>query len=423
MKICLFYEDTKYSDKAYIYPENGNDGMAGTQYEYALLGKFLSINYSNDEIYMVHSETNKMYPKVKSYIYKNVDDAFQYFKNEKIDVVVYTVGQTDEWYKMLEDYDYNIPFIAWDHNHISYSELLNLRKSNKVKRIVCCGKELYDMYIDDEIIKKMTYIFNMLDFNMYPQRDTEVENNVVFLGAITPQKGFHILAKEWKNIVQKVPNAQLYVAGTGALYNKDNALGKYGIAEQSYEDRFIPYLVDKKGRVLSSVHFLGVVDYEGKKRLFKNAKVGIVNPSGKTECCSISTLEFASAGVPVATSGSYGLLDTVKDMETGLLSRSNEKFCKNVIRLLSDDELNERLSRNGKQFVKEYFQPNVIIKEWHKMIEDVVNGIPAKISVPKDNLTNRMKWIRLVNYYIKKIWVFRNFPSMMDYNNFRRIIK
>lgn len=423
MKICLFYEDTKYSDTAYLFPEKGNDGMAGTQYEYALLGKFLCINYPNDEVHMVHCETNKLYPGVKDYVYKNVDDAFLYFKREKVDIVIYTVGQTDEWYRMLENYDYNIPFVAWDHNHIAYNELVNLRKSTKVKRIVCCGKELYDQYIDDEIIYKMTYIFNMIDYNMYPQRDTEVENNVVFLGAITPQKGFHILAKEWKNILKHVPDAQLYVAGSGALYDSNIVLGKYHIAEEGYEDYFMPYLVDEKGEILESVHFLGIVGNDKKRDLLSKTKVGIVNPSGLTETFCISATEFSSAGVPVATKRGYGLLDTVKDGETGLLSKSDKKFRDNVIRLLSDDDLNARLSKNGKVFIKENFQPEVIIQQWHRMLVDVINDIPAKISVPKDNLTNRMKWIRLVNYYIKKIWVFRNFPSMMDYNNFRRIIK
>lgn len=40
---------------------------------------------------------------------------------------------------------------------------------------------------------------------------------VVYSGALIKQKGFHILAKAWKNILKAVPDAELYVLG-GGLY-------------------------------------------------------------------------------------------------------------------------------------------------------------------------------------------------------------
>jgi glycosyltransferase involved in cell wall biosynthesis len=63
------------------------------------------------------------------------------------------------------------------------------------------------------------------------------EQIVTYVGALIPTKGFHKLAKVWKNILKKVPTAKLQVIGDGKLYNKNAVLGPHGIAEAKYEKK------------------------------------------------------------------------------------------------------------------------------------------------------------------------------------------
>ncbi len=59
-------------------------------------------------------------------------------------------------------------------------------------------------------------------------------------------------------MLKKYLQAELYVIGNGKLYNKDAKLGKYELAEDSYEKFFIKnLLVDNQ--IMESVHFLGTL--------------------------------------------------------------------------------------------------------------------------------------------------------------------
>ena len=46
----------------------------------------------------------------------------------------------------------------------------------------------------------------------------------------------------WPDVVKQVPDAQLYVIGSGKVYDENAKLGKYNIAEESYEKKFMSYL-------------------------------------------------------------------------------------------------------------------------------------------------------------------------------------
>lgn len=78
-----------------------------------------------------------------------------------------------------------------------------------------------------------------------------------------------MIAKAWKTVLAAVPDAKLNVIGAGNLYDRNSKLGKYGIAEESYENSFMPYLTEKfeedgeiKERILPSVKFWGLMGVE-----------------------------------------------------------------------------------------------------------------------------------------------------------------
>ncbi|MCB6981976.1 glycosyltransferase, partial [Bacteroides uniformis] len=62
--------------------------------------------------------------------------------------------------------------------------------------------------------------------------------NVAYVGSLVPAKGFDLLASAWPAVLAKVPDAQLFVVGSGKLYNRNSVLGKWNIADEKFENKF-----------------------------------------------------------------------------------------------------------------------------------------------------------------------------------------
>lgn len=66
-----------------------------------------------------------------------------------------------------------------------------------MKRVVFVGKEEYDSYIDDDIISKSTYIYNMVPIKEKVCNRIIDVPIVTYVGSLVPAKGFHRLAQIW----------------------------------------------------------------------------------------------------------------------------------------------------------------------------------------------------------------------------------
>ena len=91
-----------------------------------------------------------------------------------------------------------------------YEEYKFITELSQIKKVIFVGQQLYDYYCDSNIIKKSLIINNCIP-SSYKMRTNADTKKVVYSGALIKQKGFHILAKAWKNILKAVPDAELYV--------------------------------------------------------------------------------------------------------------------------------------------------------------------------------------------------------------------
>lgn len=239
----------------------------------------------------------------------------------------------------------------------------------------------------------------MFDFKPEMIGKQKKKNHVCYMGSLVPEKGFHILARQWKYIIKKVPDAELYVLGSGNLYNNSLKLGKYGLAVDGYEKKFIKYLT-VNGRIMPSVHFLGIVGAE-KKDIIRSCKVGVPNPSAVTETFCICAVEMQAQGVVVCSRKKWGLLDTVDDGKTGFLSYSGRKLANNIIKILRDDELVYRMGKNGQSYVLQFSGDN-ISEQWIQLLKDVDLNIDNRNFPITGNYFDDSKWIRMIVERIKK---------------------
>ncbi len=81
----------------------------------------------------------------------------------------------------------------------------------------------------------------------------------------------------------------------------------------------------------------------------------------------IDTMEAMAAGAPVVASRSRGVVETVKDRETGFIVEKNDahQLAQALLRLLEDDALRETMGRAGRKRALAYFT-------WDKIAETML---------------------------------------------------
>ena len=390
-------------------PELGNPGVGGSEYLFILLANELKKHSIDITVY--HYSHNLLNNDLVDCIVKDNIEMIHKANEDNIDILIHQVGKSEDWYKNLSNT--NIHSVAWAHVYLDYMELQFLKKCNNVKRIVFVGKEEYDSYIDDDIIKKSTYIYNMVP-TLIPACERAYQKPIVtYVGSLVPQKGFHKLAEIWPDIVKEVPDAQLNVIGTGKVYNRNAKLGKYGIAESDYENQFMQFFLNDDDTIMSSVNFLGIVG-SNKTEIFKNTMVGIVNPTALTETFCLSAVEMEYSYVPVISKRKWGLLDTIKNNKTGFLFRNRKEFTNKVVCLLKNKELNDKLGLNAHNFVKQTFSVDVIIPEWIKLINDVYENSFVQYYHVQGNWYNDYKWMKQIIRFFRINLKLSMLPSFHD---------
>lgn len=375
-----------------------NPGVGGSVYALLTTGTMLA-DIAGFQVIFYTLEQQCLPEKIIQRHVRTELEAIYMAKADCVDIYIFNVCNYPEiFYTVLNELKLNA--VAWVHNYINYQMIRELRVCDAIKRVVFVSQEHYDAYVDDPLIKKSTFIYLMV-----PQRKVnrklETEKAVTYVGAICKSKGFHVLAKHWKYIKSQVPEATLYVVGSVKLYRTVHTKSQ-GIAKPNYEKMFMKYLQDKDGQLLDSVHFMGLLGKE-KEVVYEKTYVGVANPTGLTETFCLSAAEFEAHGIPVVTYNGYGLLDTVVTGRTGLTSKSSKKQANYIIWLLKNKEENLRLGQGGQEYTRQNFAPSVVVQDWIKLIDDIINCREAEFSFSGKHMNDNWKWLKYLNYKLHKI--------------------
>ena len=403
MRIGFLFNDSGYTGIDLRTPLDGNNGVGGAQYCFLTLAYSLITYFTGHEIVFFHFNQNELPGGIKSVLIKSKEEALILADKNAQDVLIYRADGDLQFLSRI--CEYSVDCIAWAHNYLFTDELKVLVETKQIKRVVFVGKEQYDRYIDHDIIKKSTYIYNIFDGERFPARPIPGVPCVTYTGSLIKPKGFHILAHVWKSIIQEVPEAQLYVIGNGQLYMRNAELGSMSVADQDYESEFMPYLMSD-GKLLPSVHFCGNMGIE-KEQIYQQTTVGVMNPSGRTETFGLSAVEMESCAIPVVTKAANGLYDTVRDGETGFLIKSEKELRQKIILLLKDDDLNRKMGDNAKNFVEGAFSPQKITCLWEQLFEDIRDERDPEYIKPTEHYLNNVKWLRIIIRWLRE----RNIPA------------
>ena len=401
MRILIFIDNSGIKNVDCSDLTKGNPGIGGTEYCILLLAQVYKMYYPNEEVFLAATNDSKLPDVDEVCVCKHISDVPQLAKAKGCNILV--VSSLFEGQPLSQDFfdqveRVQIKTITWGHNFYLSDYCKRLVNCEYVKANVFVGRQQYDRYIDHKVIRKSTYIYNMYPPKMTDGRQKTEKPVVTYIGSLVPMKGFQILAGAWKTIIEKVPDAELNIIGSGRLYSRNAQLGKYGIADQEFEDQIMPGLTDDSGCILPSVHYLGVMGSE-KDEVIRNTSVGVVNPTGRTETFGISALDFESLGVPVVTIAKGGFLDTVIDKKTGILVKKPRQISDAIVSMLVDIEKNEAYGEAGRKLALE-FRPEKIIDQWDKLFNDVNNDIDLNYMNPDSFTGTNLKWLRKFNRLI-----------------------
>ena len=414
-KVAFFLDNSNLLDKDYTCIVNGNPGVGGSEYEFLLVSYLLDQRQNGIECVLLHNSKIELPHTLHVYI-DNLGSACKYCQTHGINTLVIDIKSFNKI--TLDKYCQGIDIVLWLHNSATYSSLNLFNKLPYIKKLVNVGREQLELYRDHMATLKSTYIYNIIPIkekSFYLSKMGDRNNhNVVYMGSLVPGKGFHLLAQVWKNVLKRVPDAQLYVVGSGKLYNSNAKLGKYGFAEESYEEKFMPYITDENGVILQSVHLMGVMN-EDKYELLGKCKVGIPNPTGVSETFCICGLEMQLMGCNITTLYHPAYLDTIYNKSS--LYKDPDQLVEYIInRLLTNNDNYDDLY----DFVSKTFNAENSISKWERLFHDFDSNVVEPIS---DN-NYQLKKVKNVLFTLKRRCpIFKIIPPIACFVNVLNLIK
>ena len=413
MKRVVFYLDNSGVEQVdFSQPQLGNPGVGGTQFLFMTQPHYLQAYAKKHgheyEFILLTREISKLPAGTIAYSVESDREAVEKANELKADIFVFRPMEDDISTERIQLYEESgLKLLGWAHNSYSKRLLDALSNVDSYRAHVCVCHEQLDALLNKLIYDKSCYIFNGFESEFAKPLGGEgrVDSmEVVYIGSLIPAKGFHMLAEAWPLVLAQVPGAKLKVVGSGRVYDRNAVLGCHGIAQEDYEQHFMKFLTDSDGDVLPSVEFLGLMGVE-KFEVMKRATVGVVNPTGMTENCPGSALEFQACGVPVVSAALGGLWDTVDDGRTGVLVRDVKCLSDSIVRLLDSPQLNQAYSCSAVEFVAKKFNYGLVCAEWLELFRVIHEGhrVSSIRVSPKWKFWRERRWMRIILRFLIKL--------------------
>jgi glycosyltransferase involved in cell wall biosynthesis len=206
--------------------------------------------------------------------------------------------------------------------------------------------------------KKIRVISNGIDIKRFqPQKETKLENLLLFVGRLQPKKGLHVLLKSLDYIKKPV---KLIIIGPPLTY-----------CPEYYKEILI--LVERtNNKTLHKVSYIGVQKTEDMIKWYQKASISIC-PS-LSEPFGIVNLEALSCGTPVVASNVGGIPEVVQNDKNGILVEPNNpiKLANAIEFLLDNEKLRRRFGKEGRRWVVKNFSSQIVAKKLCKVYDGLL---------------------------------------------------
>lgn len=184
----------------------------------------------------------------------------------------------------------------------------------------------------------------------------ELEDTVklIFVGRLTPDKGWNFTCRAARKLVQTVnpDHVSLIIVGDGPLRaSLEQALGS----------------------LFTHVHFLGRVPPSQMPALLANSDIHVT--TSEKETTGLTVLEASASGVPVLAPRAGGVVDFINDGKTGFLfnPQDQDDFVQKLSYLLKNPAIRQEMGTAGKEYVAQYSWEQAVerlLEFWQRQIDD-----------------------------------------------------
>lgn len=195
--------------------------------------------------------------------------------------------------------------------------------------------------------------FKKLDIpKQFRGHDLSGKTVYAFVGSISYRKGVHLIIKAFQDLIKEIPEAVLYVVGTG---------------EDDYEKEIAELISNSQFK--ERIFRFPWISHEEMKELLSVTDV-FVYPSlpykGWEDQLGYATMEASLMELPVITTRSGSMDEVVKDGETGFLVEPPydvNGVYEPMLKLGKDKNLRERLGKAARQFMIDNFSHEAVAQK------------------------------------------------------------
>ena len=232
-----------------------------------------------------------------------------------------------------------IPLVSHVHSNnvdsrgLSVKAIAYLLAARKAKHIFWVSRSTYNGYTFRKWFQnKSSVLYNIIDIDaLYQRMDTDSEvypYDVLYLGRLTAQKNPKRLMHVLKNVVQKLPDVKIGIAGTGELEEETKTLCN-------------------ALNLQNNVTFLGF--QSNPLKMLKDSKVMIM--TSLWEGTPMCALEAMALGVPIVSTPTDGLKDLIKDGRTGFLSEDDAVLAEKIVLVVQNESVRKSLSDQSTEVI------------------------------------------------------------------------
>ncbi len=180
---------------------------------------------------------------------------------------------------------------------------------------------------------------------------------IITVARVLPRKGQDYVIRALPGVLEKVPNLKYLVVGEGKF-------------RQEFEKLAVELGVSGNVVFTGGVENSSIVDFLDLSDLFIMPNRAWNN---KVEGLPNSIIEASARGKAVIAGNHSGSVEAVLHEETGLLvdSTDPEKIGKALIEVLTDSKKLKEYGANGKDFIRNNFREEIMIKNYFNLIEEV----------------------------------------------------
>ena len=218
-------------------------------------------------------------------------------------------------------------------------KMINSKTLHKASRILVSNENTRNLVSKYYSIStdKISVIPNGVDVGDFYSR-MEPSNQVIFSGVMYYHRGVDVLLESVSTVVQKIPDVQFVLLGSGPEMEK---------------------LVDftKKKNLTKNVKFLGWVDRKQIPEYLAKSAIGI-GPLLVTEVTKdalpIKVLEYMASYLPILAVNGTLSSDILKDGENGYFVKDANELSEKIIYLLQNQNVRSKMGQKSRDIVERY---------------------------------------------------------------------